>query len=800
MTYRTFDASIIVPAAKTNYIIHPTPTIILSYYTASNSAINRVTTHTRRGIASVEVAPNANQNAGFLASVALTTGQEYSFSCDTLDVLGQTFGLYIYNGATLKSSTTWIGTGYWKRKYLTWTTDASATFDFYVLRTAVNSTTKFYSDGWQVEDGAVSTYLDGSMYGYVLNDYSYGWNGTPYASTSWRSAKTRSGGYFLHLSTYARVLSILGLGMASISNIAIPSSLGGSSYQTTVLNERPFVVNIGMSSDVINGDRAVIDRKRAALMNALNPFLLDREQPLQIQIDQLDETGSPIAETVQVLAHYEGGLEGDGNGDAYIEKAGLKFRMFAPLIRQDGNTSVALGYQTAVANANYILMRTGEGIWQAMAGGTNATVYSFALSSDGKLYVGGNFTNLGDANGDYISSWNGSAWASLSTGASDYVSALTFGPDGTLYAGGNFANLGGADGDYLAKWTGAAWASVAAGLNGYVDALAVGSDGALYVGGDFTNCGDANGDRIVKYAAGWVSLGTGAASGQVIDLAIGPDGSLYAGGSFSGMGGVADTAYIAKWTGSAWVSIGVFNDFVNSLAFGPDGSLYAGGVFTTINGVTVNRIARYNGTKWEGLSTGASAAINAIKFSPSGVLHVGGSFSSIGGVSTPSFLASWTGSAWIPLDVNFFSSVVTAIEFDKAGSLYIGFSNSGTAYSATVVSPPVGSAPAYPKIIFTGPGTLYQLKNYTTGKAIYFNLTLLAGETATLNLDPKRLSFVSSFRGSIWSTILPGSSLDWPLQPGANSVSTFMYGSTSAATSISMILADQHLALETAVR
>lgn len=92
-----------------------------------------------------------------------------------------------------------------------------------------------------------------------------------------------------------------------------------------------------------------------------------------------------------------------------------------------------------------------------------------------------------------------------------------------------------------------------------------------------------------------------------------------------------------------------------------------------------------------------------------------------------------------------------------------------------------GTATAYPIFKATGPGTIYQLANYTTGSMIYFELTLLSGETVTLDFRPGKKTFNSTFRGNIINTILPGSDVqNFRLLPGSNDISIFI--STTAAT------------------
>jgi len=92
-----------------------------------------------------------------------------------------------------------------------------------------------------------------------------------------------------------------------------------------------------------------------------------------------------------------------------------------------------------------------------------------------------------------------------------------------------------------------------------------------------------------------------------------------------------------------------------------------------------------------------------------------------------------------------------------------------------------GSAKTYPIITITGPGPVYKITNHTTGDEINFNLTLVAGETATLDLRPGHKTLISTFRGNIINTILQGSNVgSFRLDPGSNDVSILAPGCTIA--------------------
>jgi hypothetical protein len=807
MSLATLDLSIIVPKEATNFITNPSYEIDTTGHAGhGGSSVARVTTQSRRGVASLEITPVANQLSGSVYTISLTSGVTYSFSCDVLDVAGQDFYIGIDDSGSghTYASTHWTGNGYWKRRYLTFTAQATTAHYIHLYRSSVNSTTKFYTDGWQLEVGAVSTYIDGDCTGFVVGQQAYRWNGLRHASTSWRSPQTRAGGTYVHIgSTAVQILTILGLGMAPITNIGLPSTMGGSFFQNTIPNERPFSVIVNAHAQ---GDYAVIERAKTVLENAVKPDLTIYRQPLLLQCDQLDANGLEIAETLMIPCNYESGLEMDGDGDSYNEKFPVNFRMFMPMIMQDGEKGAVLGYQTSVANANYILKRGTDGAWAAMATGASDVVLTVASSPDGGIYAGGDFLNLGDIYGDRIAKWNGTAWSSLGTGANNTVYALAVGPDGSLYAGGLFTDLGSASGDYVAKWNGTAWSALGTGMNARVTALAVGPDGSLYAGGAFTSAGGvANTGYVAKWnGSTWVALGTGSWTATFIfALAFGPDGTLYAGGDFTDANGVANTGYVAKWNGTAWSALGTgMNSWVRALLIGPDGTLYAGGAFTSAGGVAnTSRIAKWNGTAWAPMNTGMNDSVWSLVYGPDNMLYAGGLFTAAGGISLPDHISTWNGTAWSPLDVDLpGSSTIYTITFDQSGNLYIGYSTNGSATSATITVPSVGTATAYPRLVFTGPGTVYQLKNYMTGKAIFFNLTLNAGETAILDLDPVGVSFVSSFRGNIMNTILPGSNLDWELMPGANNVSCFIYGGTTAASGIVMTWRDQYWSIPGAVR
>ena len=122
------------------------------------------------------------------------------------------------------------------------------------------------------------------------------------------------------------------------------------------------------------------------------------------------------------------------------------------------------------------------------------------------------------------------------------------------------------------------------------------------------------------------------------------------------------------------------------------------------------------------------------------------------------------------------------------GQFYQGTINGGTAIGpGTTTVTNTGTARSYPTLTILGPSSgtarIYSLVNATTGRSIYLNLTINAGETCRFVFQPDNLSFTSDFQGNIASSILGGSNeADFFLQPGANAIAFLSASSTVTAT------------------
>lgn len=596
-----------------------------------------------------------------------------------------------------------------------------------------------------------------------------------------------------------------GFGMPPLRhNVLEQALLPGSLFQGIKVQPRVLQLQITCWARTL----AAYHSMRKSLLAAVKPNVGGTLSPVEIRY-----SGSVAGTKVACFGYYDGGLEGQRDeGGPPPERLTVRFICYDPFWYATSATTVTLDGNRTVSNANY-LVRRNSGVWANVSSAFNGYVWKLARSTTGLIYIGGNFSDVGSANGDRIVTWNPSTLAlgALSTGLGTAACrAIRATADGGVYVGGDFTSIGSASGNRIVKWTGAAWSALGSGVdNGQVEAIAVGLDGTVYAGGTFTNFVDANGDYITKWnGSAWSSMGTGM-NGVVYALAIGPDGTLYAGGSFATAGGVTCNG-IARWDGSAWANLGSgvavgSGEAIYELAVGPDGTLYVGGLFSAMNGVTCNNIAQWNGSTWSALGSGVNGAVYGISIDNAGLLYVSGGFSSASGLTTTDGAAIWNGTTWthIGIDLPGALTAYAVLATPDSSDLYVGYSTSGTAYSSEQVTVNnTGSAPAYPTItIKRSGGTTARvdlLRNETTGQALYLNYSLLDGETLTITLTPGEKAVTSDFFGNvIGRALLPDSDFaEWCLQPGNNTVSLFVAESGSPTVTASCAFYAPHWSVD----
>lgn len=808
--------SVVLPKERTNLVSNPSfETNTTGYTSQSGATLTRTTVNQRHGIFSLQVKPGLSSDSGvYYTTPVLTAGLTYAFSFDVFIQGGRQWKLRVsdnVNDVGVKSIT---GQGYWQRITLVCTPVTTGAHRLYLQKNGSsannNNTDVIFTDGWQVELCASgeewpTTYIDGDQSGFVTNQIppAYYWNGTPHASTSTRSGQTRAGGRLVNLREYGfRLMSIIGLGIFPLVNSNTPYALvGGANYQRTIAQSRMFT----LAGAMLGRTAIQIKSNRQRLERDLDAHLSGLEQPILLKYMHGD-CDSPDGEVLDVVCLYNAGLSGVED-NYYQERIGLQFVMFDPFLRVEGEKSVTLDFADNITGGVGVVKRGINGVWSGLSTGVlnNASVLSIVEGPDGSIYIGGTFTSAGGVGStNLIARWDGTQFNSVGGGlGGGQVNGMAFGSDGKLYVAGSFTSAGGIGAvNRIAVYNPSTntWAALGTGLTGgNGNAIVVGGDNSVYVTGDFTLAGGvANTVRIARWdGVSWNALGTGL-NGTGIALAFGVDGFLYTGGGFASAGGVANTGQIARWTGSVWQSLssGATVGAVNAIAVALDGTIYAGGAITSIGGTTVNYVAKYNGSAWSALGTGLgrtngsiTLGVNAIAIDKLGNVYVGGAFNTAGGLTLPDFSAVWTGTAWVYVDADLagvgLGTTINSIAVDHIGNVYFGY-NSGnlgtTATGGQVVVNNRGNIRAEPVFIIDGPSRLVQVVNFTTGRVVYLNITLLTGERVTLTLKQGNLSFISNFRGNLLALVLPGSSLaNFELAPGNNAIGVFMLNSSGNA-------------------
>ena len=276
----------------------------------------------------------------------------------------------------------------------------------------------------------------------------------------------------------------------------------------------------------------------------------------------------------------------------------------------------------------------------------NGGVYATAIQPDGKILVGGSFTNLAGQARPNVGRLNSDGTSDNTfhpePGVSSCVYCLLLQGDGKIVVGGNFTKLGGQPRANLARLNsnGSLDTTFNPGADSTVYCLALQADGKLLAGGYFLTLGGQPRSRIGRLNADGTLDATfyPEANNGVFSLAVQADGRILAGGSFTALGGqprerigrlnadgTLDTTFNPK-----------ANEEVYSLAEQSDGKILVGGDFTALGGQPRSRLGRLesNGTLDLSFNPGMGGSypvVQALALQTDGKILVGGRFTSLGG-------------------------------------------------------------------------------------------------------------------------------------------------------------------------
>ena len=286
--------------------------------------------------------------------------------------------------------------------------------------------------------------------------------------------------------------------------------------------------------------------------------------------------------------------------------------------------------------------------------GTTAFVLATAIQPDGKVLIGGRFTNVLGVVRKNIARLNtdGTLDTGFDPNANGDVSAIAVQTDGKILVGGGFfgaASIGGQTRNYIARLDGTTGLadSFDPNASAYVNSIVIQADGKILVVGNFTGANSIGGQTRNQLAR--VDPTTGAAdtfdanltNRYVLAIAVQADGKILVGGDFNGpnsIGGQARNriARLDPTTGVADSFDPNANLPVRSIVVQPDGKILVGGVFASIGGQSRNRIARLDATTGlaDSFNPNSNDYIDSIGVQADGKILVSGAFNganSIGG-------------------------------------------------------------------------------------------------------------------------------------------------------------------------
>jgi uncharacterized delta-60 repeat protein len=353
----------------------------------------------------------------------------------------------------------------------------------------------------------------------------------------------------------------------------------------------------------------------------------------------------------------DGSFVQSGNG----KSAGLDSDVFSAAVQPDGKLVIG-GFFTNYnrISRNGLARLNADGSLDTVFNpgvGANGLVETLSLQPDGKTVIVGRFTTYNNVARSYVARVNadGSLDGTFNAGGgpNDIVPTLALQPDGKVLIGGPFTDVNGAGRSYLARLH--ADGSVDLSFNpappdAMVLAIAVQADGKILIGGQFATVGGVSRIRMARLNANGEldsSFDPGPGFSDVVDtLSLQANGKIIVGGGFTIAGGV-NRNYVARLNPDGSLD----NSFAPNiaLAFGGvlavraevDGKVLVGGIFSTINGTSRNNIARLNedgsldttfdpGTGTSGQPYGT---VKTIALQADGKIIIGGSFTSVNGVA-----------------------------------------------------------------------------------------------------------------------------------------------------------------------
>ena len=297
-----------------------------------------------------------------------------------------------------------------------------------------------------------------------------------------------------------------------------------------------------------------------------------------------------------------------------------------------------------------------------------------AIQADGKIIVGGSFTNVGGATHNYLARLNpdGSVDSTYNPNFNGRVLAAVMQPDGKVIVAGSFTTIGGETRERIARLNpdGTIDSEFHPDLNDQAGALALQSDGKILVAGSFTAVRPVGATDSVSRgyilrlnANGTLDAGFDPSPNSTLAvMVLQPDGKILVGGDFLAFTPGASTATsqpesflrfsVARLNVDGTVDRNYdpsVSGQVTAIVVQSDGKAVMGGIFTSLQPKDITgvipatprlRIARFNadGTLDSTYDPKADSPIISMGIQSDDKVIIGGSFTTL----QPNGAANWT--------------------------------------------------------------------------------------------------------------------------------------------------------------
>lgn len=288
--------------------------------------------------------------------------------------------------------------------------------------------------------------------------------------------------------------------------------------------------------------------------------------------------------------------------------------------------------------------------------GADATVYAVATQLDGKIVIGGSFTNVNGVPRNHIARLNADgsldhAFLNRETGLDQDVYAVAVQNDGKILVGGAFYYVNGVGLSPIARLNadGSIDGSFQARTCCTVYSIALQTDGKIIMGGSFSSINTSTRQAVARLNTdGTVDQtfqnGLAGAAYSVMAVALQSDGKVLLGGDFTFPGSISRLARLnTDGTLDGGFSTRGADNIVYSIVVQPSNKILVGGVFNNISGVAKSAIAQLNpdgsaDTNFQAAISGsgynAGVAAYVLNKGSDGKVFIGGNFSALNGTNT----------------------------------------------------------------------------------------------------------------------------------------------------------------------